>query len=102
MAPSSPLPTWPSAGWRLQIRSPKIDQVTFLFIPDPRTMVANVLAGSVDATDALGWEGSLLLRQEWGKSGGGTIEVRPSNWRHAVPQMRPELAKPVDLLNRSV
>lgn len=82
---------------------PRIDRVTFRFISDPRTALANMLAGVLDvAPGSIGFEGALILQQEWSKSGGGTLLMQPDNFRHHLPQLRPEHASPSDLLNPSV
>ncbi len=82
---------------------PKIDRVTFRFIPDPRTTMANVLSGAVDiAYRGIGYDEAVFIQQEWAKSDGGTVQNAPTNYRHILFQMRPEMAVPRDLLNVQV
>lgn len=82
---------------------PKIDRITFRFIHDPRTALVNVLSGSVDiARGSLGIEEGALLRQDWARSGAGTVLLPPNTYRHLLPQLRPELVKPADILNPNV
>jgi peptide/nickel transport system substrate-binding protein len=82
---------------------PKIDRVTFRFINDPRTALANVLAGQVDVSyQAVPFEEARIVEQEWRRSGGGTVRNAPNNFRHTLPQLRAEYAQPADLLNPNV
>jgi peptide/nickel transport system substrate-binding protein len=61
-----------------------------------------MMAGSVDiAYRALGIEEAKVLEQEW-RSGGGTVHMRPDNFRHLLPQLRPDWARPADLMNLAV
>ncbi len=81
---------------------PKIDRVTFKFFDDPRTVLTNLLSGSLDLSyRAIGMEEARVLQQEW-RNGGGTVHLRPDNMRHLLPQLRPEWARPIDLLDRNV
>jgi peptide/nickel transport system substrate-binding protein len=82
---------------------PRIDRVTFRFIVDPRTALANMLAGSIDvAGGSIGFDGAVILQREWARSGGGTLLMQPDNFRHHLPQLRAEQASLSDLLNPAV
>jgi peptide/nickel transport system substrate-binding protein len=81
---------------------PKIDRVTFKFFDDPRTVLTNLLSGTLELSyRAIGMEEARVLQQEW-RNGGGTVHLRPDNLRHLLPQLRADWAKPIDLLDLSV
>lgn len=65
---------------------PNIDEIEVRFIPDPNTLAANVLAGSVELTlgRGLDLEQALRIREQWGD---GTMEVAPLNWLALWPQL---------------
>lgn len=82
---------------------PKIDKVTFRFIKDEQTTLANVLAGEIDvANRGLSWNGVQSLQREWARTGAGTVQNQPTNWRHVLFQFRPALASPSGLLDPRV
>src|SRR5206468_3466027 len=82
---------------------PRIDQVTVKFIRDAQTGMANLLAGSVDISyQEIGFEQARLVREEWAKNNGGTVELQLNHVRHLLPQLRPDVASPGDLTNLSV
>jgi peptide/nickel transport system substrate-binding protein len=77
---------------------PRIDRVTFRFITDPRTMMVNMLSGSLDLIyHGIGYEEARTIREEWAKRDGGVVFLEPNNLRAHLPQMRPEMAQPLDL-----
>lgn len=64
---------------------PKIDDIEVKFIPDPNTIVANVLAGAVDMTLSRGVsieQASQVRNRGWN----GRVEVSASNPNHLAPQ----------------
>jgi peptide/nickel transport system substrate-binding protein len=65
---------------------PKIDEIEARFILDPSTIVANVLAGSVDVTMGRGvsLEQAIQARDQWG--GRGRIETSLLSWTALFPQ----------------
>jgi peptide/nickel transport system substrate-binding protein len=78
---------------------PKIDEVVFRIIPDPTTVVANVLSGAVDLTVniALNQAAAATVKQEWERSGeGGVISMFPFLFRGHI-QSHPARARPTDL-----
>jgi len=82
---------------------PKIDRVTFRIIPDSRTALANVLAGAIDISYlAVEFNEAITVRDEWARTGEGTVWLQPNQLRLIEPQMRPEYVRPADLLNRDV
>jgi peptide/nickel transport system substrate-binding protein len=74
---------------------PKIERVKLVFIADPNTTMANLLAGDVHvATDnTLGVQHLVVLKREWG-SAGVTLVSPGSAYRHTFFQLRPEVATP--------
>jgi peptide/nickel transport system substrate-binding protein len=80
---------------------PKIDRIRVMFMSDPNSVLANILAGSVHA----GIELSLRLQQaevlqrEWGPQNAGTVLMSPALWRAVVMQQRPDYASPGALLD---
>jgi peptide/nickel transport system substrate-binding protein len=65
---------------------PKIDEVEVRFIPDPNTLVANLLAGTVDLTIGRGpsFEQGLHLTESWRD---GHVIFRPGGWIVISPQL---------------
>jgi peptide/nickel transport system substrate-binding protein len=64
---------------------PKVNEVVVRFIPDPNTLMANVLAGSVDVTlgRSLSVDQAVRVRDQWTD---GTMAVSPVNWVAMYPQ----------------
>ncbi|MBM2812175.1 MAG: hypothetical protein HW416_2934, partial [Chloroflexi bacterium] len=64
---------------------PKIGEIEVKFIPDPRTLAANILAGSVDLTIGRGMalEQGTQIRDQWKD---GRMDVRLNNWKVIYPQ----------------
>ncbi len=64
---------------------PRVDEVEVRFIPDPNTLVANVLAGEVSVTmgRGLALEQALAMREQWAN---GRMEANPTNWIIIWPQ----------------
>jgi peptide/nickel transport system substrate-binding protein len=64
---------------------PKIDEMIVKFIPDPNTMVANLLAGEVELTMGrnISLQQAMQLQDHWDK---GRIEVALDNWIALYPQ----------------
>lgn len=83
---------------------PKIDRVTFRFIQDSRTALANVLAGVIDISYlAVEFGEATTVRDEWNRTGEGTVWLQPNQLRMIQPQMRAEYARPSDIaFNRDV
>jgi peptide/nickel transport system substrate-binding protein len=77
---------------------PKIDRVTFAFIPDTRTALANLLAGQVDIMWRVpSYDGGRIVAEEWTRTGEGTVVFQANTARHLLPQLRPDYAAPRDL-----
>jgi peptide/nickel transport system substrate-binding protein len=72
---------------------PKIDRVRLLFMPDPNTVVANLLSGEGDIAvdDSIRFEQGYTLRNQWSA---GQVIFSPSQVRYTQPQLKPETAKP--------
>ena len=58
---------------------PNIDRLVWKFIPDTNTLMANVLSGEVDmtVTPSLSIDQALTVKQQWDKSGDGTVVTIP-------------------------
>jgi len=65
---------------------PKIDEVEVRFIPDSNTLVANLLAESIELTLGrnLSLDQALQIRDDWK---GGRLEAGPTNWIAIYPQL---------------
>ena len=82
---------------------PKLDAVTFRFIKDNQTVLANLLAGNTDvANRGLSWDGTTYLQREWEAAGKGRVQNQPTNYRHNLFQFRREFVSPSDLLDPNV
>jgi peptide/nickel transport system substrate-binding protein len=82
---------------------PRIDRITFRFIQDSRTALANVMAGVIDMSYlAVEFGEAIVIRDEWARSGEGTVWFQPNQLRVIEPQMRPEYERPPDLANPDV
>lgn len=80
---------------------PKIDRLRALFIPDPNTALANLLAGEVHYVGqyVLAPDHAETLEREWATTRGGTVLYAPTGFRRGVVQMRPEIVDPPALLD---
>jgi peptide/nickel transport system substrate-binding protein len=74
-----------SANDQYVLGRPKIDEVEVKFIPDPNTMMANVLAGAVDLTLGRGisLEQALQVRDQWRD---GKPDIAFTSWIVTYPQ----------------
>jgi peptide/nickel transport system substrate-binding protein len=83
---------------------PRIDQVRLLYMTDPNTALANLLAGSANvATDtSIDLQQAAVLEREWGARNAGTVQRNPVGIRHFNMQMRPEFAAPRAILDLRV
>ncbi len=83
---------------------PKIERIPMRFIPDFNTSVANMLSGDAHITvdDSIRFQQALVLRQEWEPRNRGTVLVYPALWRWLYFQQRPELTRPIGLLDSRV
>ncbi len=77
---------------RHALGAPKISRVRIVFLPDANATLANLLAGEIHyaTDDSIRFQQGLVLQQQWGAGGGGTLIVKPSLWRGAFIQLRPE------------
>lgn len=80
---------------------PNIDRIQVLFVSDPNTAVAHLLAGeahvSVDFT--LSFEQGPTLRREWASQIGGSVLFSPDKLRYVTIQFKPEYASPREILD---
>ncbi len=80
---------------------PKIERLRAVFVPDPNTAFANLLAGEVHYVGqfVLASDHGVTLEREWGTNQGGTVLYAPVGFRRGVVQLRPELVNPPGLLD---
>lgn len=79
---------------------PQIDRIILKYIPDVRTVVANLLAGELDmmATGVLEAAHAAVLKDQWEQAGRGTIGVNQNRLRQMQLQFRdPSLPWAADL-----
>jgi len=83
---------------------PRIDQIRMVYMTDPNTALANLLAGSANvATDtSIDLQQAAVLEREWGARNAGTVLRNPVGVRHFNMQMRPEFASPRAVLDLRV
>lgn len=77
----------------------KISQVRVVFVVEPNTALANLLAGEVHyvGENVLAEDHGGTLENQWAASQGGTVLYAPSSLRLSVVQHRPEYAEPKGL-----
>lgn len=81
---------------------PPIDQVILRIIPDPNTMVANLMAGEVHTAvgaTALGQIAGATLKEQWGRTGEGQVLITPVRFRHTQIQFNPAYSQQLALLD---
>jgi peptide/nickel transport system substrate-binding protein len=80
---------------------PRIERVQITFIPDPNTVVANLLAGAAHvALDfSIGFQDGLTLQRQWSGNGGGIVLNSPTKVHWIQTQFRPEMASPRAMLD---
>jgi peptide/nickel transport system substrate-binding protein len=80
---------------------PHIDRVKAVFVGNPNTALANLLAGEVHmAIDfALGFEQSTILRREWALTNSGTLVQRPDKLRYVQIQFKTEYVNPREIMD---
>ncbi len=78
---------------------PKIERIRLLFLGDPNTVLANLLAESVHVAieSSIRYQQAAVLESEWGPQKAGTALLWPSIWRAIQVQVRPEYATPIAL-----
>jgi peptide/nickel transport system substrate-binding protein len=85
--------------------APKISRVRLVFIPDPQTLVTNILAGEVHIAtpdSSLGFQNGLILRRQWAPTNAGTILQTVGLWRASHIQFRPEFLTSPGLADQRV
>jgi peptide/nickel transport system substrate-binding protein len=87
------------AGYALG--TPKIQRIRVMFQTDTNTIVANLLAGTVDMTadNTIDFDQGLLLRQQWEAREVGVVTFFPKGGRRADVQFDPERLKTPALLD---
>jgi len=64
---------------------PKIDEIEVRFIPDPNTMIANMLSGALEMPHGsiVGMDQAITVKDQWRS---GQVVMEPSGWVVAYPQ----------------
>jgi peptide/nickel transport system substrate-binding protein len=80
---------------------PKIETITFRFIPDESTAITNFLSRTVDGGfRSLDFNKVMFVKDEWERAGQRPlIIVQPTYWRQMDIQYRPELSKLPELMD---
>lgn len=81
---------------------PRVERVKLIFISDPNTIVANLLAGEVHlaADNSIGFENvEALKRAGWN---GTILSTAATSWRITFFQLRPDLVSPRAILDLRV
>ena len=74
---------------------PKIERIRFLFMPDPNTAFANLLAGTVHvALNSITFAHLLEVKREWASTSRGTGEFTAVSLTAIQTQLRPDYANP--------
>jgi peptide/nickel transport system substrate-binding protein len=75
---------------------PRIDRIKVMFISDPNTVLAYLLAENVHiATEnSIRLQQAQVLQREWAPRTGSTVFLAPTLWRALAIQQRPEFANP--------
>jgi peptide/nickel transport system substrate-binding protein len=92
-----------SAFDRHALGAPKIQRIKLMFVPDPNTVLAGVLAGEIQATadNALPLGQALTLLHQW-PAGSGVMVPSLSLWQGAHFQGRSEFVSPAALRDARV
>jgi len=85
-----------SAFERHALGRPRIDQIRIMFINDPQTALASVLAGEIHyvANFMFSVTHGEVLEQQWAQTRGGTVIYSPTQRRLGIIQMRPQYQQP--------
>lgn len=83
---------------------PKINEIKVVFINDPQTALANIMAGDVHlvADPLFGVIEGQTLEQRWAEDQGGTVVYSPVGMRTSVLQQRPDHVESPALLDLRV
>jgi len=78
---------------------PRVDRIIIRSIGDPTTVLTNLKAGAIDiaAEKTLLTDAYADLRDEWARSGEGTLLQRQENWRYIWFQFDPQWARPIEM-----
>ena len=71
---------------RYVLGRPKIDEIEVRFIPDPNTMIANMMSGGIEMPygSIVGMDQAVTVKEQWRD---GQVVMDPSGWVVAYPQM---------------
>jgi peptide/nickel transport system substrate-binding protein len=90
---------------RFVLGRPKIERLRVIFITDPNTVLAVMLAGGAHlvADTTIRLQTAAVLRREWeGRGGGGAVIMTPAYVRFTFAQFRPDLVNPRGILDLRV
>ncbi len=75
---------------------PKIDRIKVMFISDPNTVLAYLLAENVHVSfeNSIRLQQAQILQREWAPRTGASVFLAPTLWRAVQIQQRPEYASP--------
>lgn len=78
---------------------PKIDRIKVMFINDPNTVLAYLLAETVHVAseNSIRLQQAEILQREWAPRTGAAVFLAPTLWRAVQIQQRPEYAAPRSL-----
>jgi peptide/nickel transport system substrate-binding protein len=75
---------------------PQIEQVKLVFLPDPSSAVASLMAGDVHvaAEEAIGFEQGTVLKKQWESTGAGVVLLTPNKTRFLQVQFKGDYTNP--------
>ncbi len=75
---------------------PRVDRIKVMFISDPNTVLAYLLAETVHVSfeNSIRLQQAQILQREWAPRTGATVYLAPTLWRAVQIQQRPEYANP--------
>jgi peptide/nickel transport system substrate-binding protein len=78
---------------------PKVNTIIVQVFGEPNSLFASLLSRTLDiaADNALPWDLYVQLREDWGRSGSGTVIQRQGNWRFLAVQFHPEWGRSPEL-----
>lgn len=83
---------------------PQIGQLKLVFVSDPSTAVASLMAGEVHvaAEDAIGFEQGSVLKKQWESTAGGVVILTPNKSRFLQVQFKSDYVNPRAMLDLRV
>lgn len=80
---------------------PRVERIKVVPIPDPNTVLANLLAGEVHiaVSNAMPFQHGWVLKGQWDVRGGGTVLINLGGARRSENQVHPDRANPRAILD---